>query len=343
MLGFGEQAQEIDDCGVQVRYLRRSRVRKLGVFINLLTMRRYLRHLCSRGEIDLIEATESSLPSVPADLKVPTVVRLQGSHRFIKSCVGERPRFLTDAFQHRSLKRAKIIVGVSQFVTDQTLRIHDLHPQVSVVIPSIVDTDLFSSSDEVTSEKDLIVFAGTLYRFKGVYQLIEAMRIILSKRPEARLIMAGKDGRVEGGLGSVTEDLKSQMSSDLAPKVRFQGPVPHEELAKLYSGAAVCVFPSLKESFGIVAIEAMACGRPVVFMKTGPGPEIIEDGVSGLLCDTYSPSDIAEKILCILDDPALGQRLGRNARERVLQKFSADVVVRKNIAFYEQCLSSSST
>jgi glycosyltransferase involved in cell wall biosynthesis len=92
------------------------------------------------------------------------------------------------------------------------------------------------------------------------------------------------------------------------------------------------------EAMPLAWLEAMACGKAVVASKTGPGPEIIEDGVSGLLCDPYDPKDIADKILTILKDPDLAARLGRNARKRVEEHFSPEVIIPKNIAFYEECI-----
>jgi len=132
--------------------------------------------------------------------------------------------------------------------------------------------------------------------------------------------------------------LEARMGDRVKQRVEFVGFVPHDGLRHVFVKAAVCVFPSIIETFGNVAIEAMACGRPVIFSKTGPGPEIIEDGVSGLLCDPYDPKDIADKIITVLKDPELAARLGRNARKRVEEHFSAEVIVPKNIAFYEECI-----
>ena len=76
------------------------------------------------------------------------------------------------------------------------------------------------------------------------------------------------------------------------------------------------------ETFGLAPVEAMSVGRPTIYSRTGPGPEVVEDGVSGLLCDPADPHDIAAKIDQILDQPrALAQRLGQAARQRVSRTF----------------------
>ena len=92
------------------------------------------------------------------------------------------------------------------------------------------------------------------------------------------------------------------------------------------------------ESQGIVCVEGMACAKAVVASRTGPGPEVIEDGVSGLLCNPHDPADIAEKVVQVLCDRDLAEKLGKAARERAEAVFSADVLVRKNEAFYERCV-----
>jgi glycosyltransferase involved in cell wall biosynthesis len=98
------------------------------------------------------------------------------------------------------------------------------------------------------------------------------------------------------------------------------------------------VFPSFVESQGIVFIEAMATGRPVIGPNTGPVPEIIEDGVSGLLCNPHDPQSIAERVIQCLTDRALAARLGAAGRSRAVDFFSVERMVDRNLEFYEQVL-----
>ena len=86
-------------------------------------------------------------------------------------------------------------------------------------------------------------------------------------------------------------------------------------------------------------VEAMALEKPVIYMRSGPGPEVIEDGVSGLLCDTHDPDDIASKILFLLEHPEIGFKMGRSARQRVVEKFELNKWVDENIRFYQDCIS----
>jgi glycosyltransferase involved in cell wall biosynthesis len=99
--------------------------------------------------------------------------------------------------------------------------------------------------------------------------------------------------------------------------------------------SSVIVLPSHMEASGIVFGEAMSMKRPVIISRTGPGPEVVRDSVTGLLCDPYSPDDIADKVLKILSNEPLGARLGENARRDVLERFDIPVVVNELIEFYE--------
>jgi glycosyltransferase involved in cell wall biosynthesis len=100
--------------------------------------------------------------------------------------------------------------------------------------------------------------------------------------------------------------------------------------------ASVCVYPSHIEAMPIAWIEAMAAGKAVVASQTGPGPELIDDGVSGLLCNPHDPSSIANQIIRLLKDASLRRRLGATARKIAVERYSLDKIVRQNLAYYER-------
>jgi glycosyltransferase involved in cell wall biosynthesis len=85
-------------------------------------------------------------------------------------------------------------------------------------------------------------------------------------------------------------------------------------------------------------LEALATGKAVVASKTGPGPEIIDDGATGLLCDPHDPDSIAQRVIRLLKNPEERRRLGRAARKLVLDRYSLQPLVDRNIAYYEKLL-----
>lgn len=122
----------------------------------------------------------------------------------------------------------------------------------------------------------------------------------------------------------------------MANHIHFHGAIPFEDIPKAYSKAAVCVFPSHIETQGLVAPEAMAMEKAVVFTKYGSGPETIEDYKTGLLCDPYNPADIAEKIIWFLSNAPRANEIGKKARELVLQKYKVDDIVTRTISFFKE-------
>ena len=94
------------------------------------------------------------------------------------------------------------------------------------------------------------------------------------------------------------------------------------------------------ETFGVAPVEAMSCARPVVFSKLGPGREVIEDGVNGILCDPRDPKNIADCIIRALANPAAAEELGKAAREHVLKQFDKRDWIQRNIDFYNRCCAS---
>jgi glycosyltransferase involved in cell wall biosynthesis len=113
------------------------------------------------------------------------------------------------------------------------------------------------------------------------------------------------------------------------------GFVPHEELGELYDRAALVVCPSYREGLPLCVLEAMAHGKPVVASAVGGIPELVEDGVTGLLVEPGDVAGLRAAIERLLADPALRRRLGRGARARVAERCSWDRVTAATVAAYE--------
>jgi glycosyltransferase involved in cell wall biosynthesis len=190
---------------------------------------------------------------------------------------------------------------------------------------------------EVATNDRRIVFVGTVREKKGVRQLVQAMPAILATVPDAELCIVGPDSETESGASYIESVLRPAMPEAVAARVRFAGRVDNTALPALLASAAVCVYPSHMEALPIAFIEGMAMGKAVVASSTGPGPEVIEHGVSGLLCDPHDPRSIAEQVTRALTDRSLRERLGRRAHEEVVARFAIDVLAKRNLDYYERC------
>jgi glycosyltransferase involved in cell wall biosynthesis len=180
-----------------------------------------------------------------------------------------------------------------------------------------------------------VVFTGTLAPKKGIQSLIRAWPLVREGCSDAVLHVYGKDGRTQCG-EPMRENLEQELEGDTS--VRFYGHVPHEVLFEALAAAAVAVFPSYSEAFGIAPLESMAHGCATVYTRCGSGPELIHDGVDGLLIDPADPKDIAQAIRRLLADPELAARLGAAGRQRVFREFACEVQVRRNEEYYAECM-----
>ena len=177
----------------------------------------------------------------------------------------------------------------------------------------------------------LMVTSSSDVPMKGLVPLLEAVAKLRTER-DVELVVIGKPrpgGRVDRAIARL----------GLAGSVRCVSGISDEELARLYGEAQVAVVPSLYEGFSLPAVEAMACGVPVVATTGGALPEVVgTDAETGLLVPPDDPGELARAIGRLLDDPDLRARLGAAGRERVLHRFTWEVTARGTARRYEEVL-----
>jgi len=182
-----------------------------------------------------------------------------------------------------------------------------------------------------------VLFVGRITPHKGVERLVEALP------PGERLTIAGSSGHDAAPPERDYPLLLRRLARDR--DVEFLGPVPDEHLPDLYRGAAVLALPSVhrtcygreirvSELLGLVALEAMASGTPVVCSRLGGLAEVVQDGVTGYLVEPGDVAGLRERLAELLGDPALAARLGRNARELALERFTWRACAERCLAAY---------
>lgn len=158
----------------------------------------------------------------------------------------------------------------------------------------------------------LLLFVGRLERLKGVDVALRAFAPNAQRHPDVRLLILGEDSGAAGG----GEQLRlRQLARELgvAGMVDFVGSVEHERLPLYYSAAEACLMPSYSESFGLVGLEAQACGAAVIAADVAGLASVVRDGVTGYLVPGHDPADYADRIQRLLDDPELARQMGRRA------------------------------
>lgn len=204
------------------------------------------------------------------------------------------------------------------------------------VIPVGIDPDEFKPSDEETLSRKVrvggervILTVARLHPNKGLTYLLQAMPHIIDEYYESRLIIIGR-GPLEDQIRGLIHQLNIENNVVLLTE-----PIPNEEMSKIYPGCDIFVLPSVKEPFGRVVLEAMACGRPVVATKVGGLPDIVEDGKTGYLVDSTDPGQLAARVNDLLRDRKMMRGFGRAGRKRVLEKFDWKKIAKRYIEIYE--------
>ena len=181
----------------------------------------------------------------------------------------------------------------------------------------------------------LVLFLGRMVPEKGITTLIDAAKKIHETYPECLFILAGK--------GPYLSDYKALVRKEgLEKHMLFIGYVNEREKATLLKRCDMLVVPSNYEPFGIVAIEGMAAGKPVIAARTGGLSSIINDGETGILFEPENVSDLSEKISTLIEDPTLCEKLGEKASYEVKQKYNWEDVREQTEAVYETTVTTSS-
>jgi D-inositol-3-phosphate glycosyltransferase len=212
------------------------------------------------------------------------------------------------------------------------------------VIPCGVDLRRFRPINRASARRSLgldsspvVLYVGRLEPLKGIDILIEAMAQL--ERSDALLLIVGGDAEAESEL----RRLQAQaIALGLEKRVRFIGAVQQSDLPRYYSAADVCVVPSYYESFGLVAVEAMACATPVVASRVGGLASTVSDGETGYLIPWRCPEPFAERIDLILSNDELRKNLGLAAR-RSMRRYGWERVTASLAAEYSRMWQERST
>lgn len=203
------------------------------------------------------------------------------------------------------------------------------------VIPNGVEPEKFNFDFDwlnfrrnyARDEEKIVFYIGRHVFEKGIHLLIEAAPLIINRYNNTKIVIAG--------MGPMTEELKSRVGQmGIEDKVLFTGYMSDEDRDKLYRVANAAVFPSLYEPFGIVALEAMAAGCPVVVSDTGGLGEIVQHRINGLKTINGSSESIADNITTLLYDEEISKDLRENALKTVYENYTWNKVAETTAAMY---------
>ena len=323
-----------NDLGVQVWRLK-EKGGKFGWVLPYINQYRIIKRWSHQGEIEIIEAPDSRgwiafWPKFP----IPIIIRANGSNTYFSSILGTHLNFLTSVLERKSIHRADYLAAVSNYTAVITKQVFNLSTDLPVIHNSI---EIPAIQNGVIRNNNTIIFSGSLNRKKGIFELIEGTILVLKENPDLRLIIYGKDSLDSSGM-SFKGKLMKLIPPHFAENFVFAGHVNRNKLFEEYRKCTLAIFPSYAEAFAHAPLESMACSCPTIFTKLGSGPELITDGEDGLLINPADPQEIAFAINRIVKNPEFAKKIGNAGRKRVEGNFSKELLAKKTLEFYEQCI-----
>ena len=236
----------------------------------------------------------------------------------------------------RLLRKADRVIFISDHVRQQALRHFPEHAARFCVMHNATDPQLFRPYDEARAQLPLLVwqpdlryllYVGRLVPDKGVHVLIAAFALIRQRRPDVRLIVAGSS--FFGGAARTPYERELEaLAAPLSEAMVFTGYLPHGQLKYLYAAADVVAFPSVwQEPFGLVMLEAMASGTSLVASRVGGIPEVVSDGVDGVLVPPGDAAALADAVCALLADAHAKTAMEQKGREKIVQAYTWDRLV----------------
>ena len=247
----------------------------------------------------------------------------------MRARVGENESEQRSSGERKIIAMADKVLAFSQHEKEAMVRLYGAQQDKVGVIPGGVDTELFSPMDRDLVRKTLglqntniVLYVGRIEPLKGIDILLRAVSQLDRPQPIRTIIIGGdlEDDHEIERLKSLSMDL------GIAQFVSFMGRLEQQALPNYYNAADICVVPSYYESFGLVALEAMSCGTPVIASRVGGLPTFVKDSLTGYLIPWHCPEPFTDVLEVLLDSDGMRKVMGKAARETALEMGWPNVV-----------------
>ena len=279
------------------------------------------------GKFDVIHAHDWLVAYAAKTLKdsynIPLVATIHATEAGRNSGIhNEVQKYINDTEWMLTYEASEVIVN-SNYMKGEMQRLFGLPYEKINVIPNGVNLNLFNGIERdynfrrkyAMDNEKIILFMGRLVYEKGVQHLIAAMPKILAGYHDAKLVICGKGGMID--------ELKQEVNNlGISEKVYFAGYMSGKDVQRMYKAADISVFPSTYEPFGIVALEAMLSGNPVVVSDIGGLNEIVDHRENGMKTYCGNPNSIADSILELLYDHKLCADITKKAKNKVRNEYN---------------------
>jgi glycosyltransferase involved in cell wall biosynthesis len=218
-------------------------------------------------------------------------------------------------WERRNVERADLVMVTSRYSAEVAQREYGVSPERLAVVPEPIDLEVWDDQFWRAPRRErtgpVVLCVARMYPRKRLPDLLRAAGILRIRVPGIQVRIVGR-GPEWAALGRLHAEL------GLADSVVLLGDLPRERLAEEYVNATLFCLPSVQEGFGIVFLEAMAAELPVVACRIAAVPEVVQDGITGVLVPPRDPGALAEALERLIEEPARAKRLGQEGRRRAL-------------------------
>ena len=295
------------------------------------------------GKFDIIHAHDWLVANAAKTLKssynIPIVATIHATESGRNGGIrDDQQRYINDTEWMLTYEASEVIVN-SNYMKNEVQRLFGLPFEKINVIPNGINLNIYNGIERnyefrrkyARDNEKIIMCAGRLVYEKGFQYLIDAAPKILNRYHDAKFIIAGK--------GGMLNELKAKANYlGISDKVYFTGQLSPKELYTMYRCADIAVFPSTYEPFGLVAIEGMFAGTPIVVSDIGGLNEIVEHGVTGMKSYAGNPNSIADSILALLFDYQLAYNIAKNGKAKVKETYNWTKIAQDTHFIYQKSI-----
>lgn len=219
-----------------------------------------------------------------------------------------------------AVRRADVITSVSHFTANLAKQDLELEKPIQVIYNG-VDEQSFRPKPRAIDKEIKVLFSGNLTRRKGAHWLLPIIQ-----RLDERVVIY------------YTSGLRETSALVAHPRLRPLGQIPHKKMPEVYQSMDILLFPTVREGFGLAAVEAMACGLPVVATDSSALPEVVTNGQGGFLCPLGDVDAFAQAVQALADDAGLRQSMGAFNRAEVEARFTLARMVTEYAAVFDNLI-----
>jgi starch synthase len=337
---YGQDKDEIfSDNGITFYKIKNVKFKGFSRILTQKKIQRLINSLVKESKVDLVEVADWTGISSNIKLNCPLAIKLHGSDTYFCHLDNRPVKLLNKLREAKALKNANGWLSVSQYVATVTKELFALKNDFTV-IPNGIDLEKFSVSEsQNNAQENTILYFGTIIRKKGLLELPLIFNEVYKQNSQAKLILIGRDASdIMTGNVSTWSIMKTLFDAAALANVNYLGSVPYDQIKAHINEATVCVFPTFAEALPVSWIEAMAMQKAIVASNIGWATELIDDNINGFLVHPKAHQVYAEKVLTLLANEDLRKQFGTKAHEKVVEKFSIEVVAKQSVVFYEKII-----